>query len=342
MTDISNLRFVWSIHCWVILPIALPVVCVAIYGLFSQIKTDHVAPVYVINLLISDVVLICTKPIVFSIQPSGLTFELLHFVHSVGMLASIVFMVCIAGERYVMIAHPLWYRFQNTITKSLLCSLTVWMATVVAEGGFVVALFMSILILYLFPYPFVIFFFVGTGRALSKSISVSPREQRRIMGTLALVLFIYTVLFLPTIVVHLVLSNCPWLFKDATLQPLAIMSDCLLSLNPVVDPILYVFMTKKKLPGSSWDRGGSSQNLFHISSHLYFELKLKNQASVFYFHLFSEVLMSLNPMLDPILYVFMRRDAKDILWAFPCFRQFQKCRKPLETQPTSDTADTLV
>ncbi|XP_063048125.1 psychosine receptor-like [Engraulis encrasicolus] len=212
MTDMNDLKFFISIHSWVILPIALPVVCLAICGLLSLIKSDHVMPVYVINLLISDVLQMFGRPIYLSMTPSGVVYELIAFLYCSGLHASIFFMLCIAGERYAMIVHPLWYRFHRTIKKSILCSITVWMVT------FISLVFVIWCVLCLLPYPFALFFFVETWRALSKSISISPREQRRIMGMLALVLIIYTAFFLPHIVVTLLMCSCPWMFTDYSFQ----------------------------------------------------------------------------------------------------------------------------
>ncbi|KAL2083386.1 hypothetical protein ACEWY4_021159 [Coilia grayii] len=255
VTDISDLYFFMSIHSWVILPIAVPMVCLAICGLVSLIKTGQVAPVYIINLLISDMLQMFTRPVVLSLSPSGVIYELTAFVYSSGLLASTFFMVCIAGERYAMIAHPVWYRIHRTVKKSLLCSVAVWLVTAVAIGGIVLAAVTDVIevdkvyaywaVVTLLPYPFVIFFSVGTWRALSKSMSIPPREQRRIMGMLALVLIIYTALFLPYIALLLLMSTCPALFTDYTFQCLAVVSTALLSLNLVVDPVLYVFMGKR-------------------------------------------------------------------------------------------------
>ncbi|XP_063050291.1 G-protein coupled receptor 4-like [Engraulis encrasicolus] len=251
----NDLNFSMSIQSWAILPIGLPVVCLAIRGLLSMIKSDHVVPVYVINLLISDVLKMCGRPVVLSMAPSGWVYELVAFLYCSGMHASISFMLCIAGERYTMIVHPLWYRFHRTIKKSILCSMTVWMVTFVSLGVLVLAavkdiigvgtVFVSWSIFGLLPYPFALFFFVETWRALSKSISIPPREQRRIMGTLALVLIIYSASFLPNIVVTLLMSLSPWMFTDHSFQLLAQGTTALLSLNLLADPVLYVFMGKR-------------------------------------------------------------------------------------------------
>lgn len=257
LTDWTDIFSSMALHSWLILPIALPVVCVAIYGLFSLMKTDHVAPVYVINLLLSDLLQICTKPIALSMAPAGFIFEVLIFFYSSSLLACIGFMMCIAGERYTMVAHPLWYRFHRTIRRSVLFSVLVWMAAFVITGGITLAsatydvevdkVSLCLFILYLLPYPFVLFCFVGTWRALSNSTSVSPREQKQIMRTLALVLFIYTAFFLPYIILMIVFQICPELMRESAFHRFAVMTSTFLSLNPMADPILYVFMRKKKL-----------------------------------------------------------------------------------------------
>ena len=44
---------------------------------------------------------------------------------------------------------------------------------------------------------------------------------------------------------------------------------------------------------------------------------------------FCETLLCMNPMLDPLLYVFLRKDAKEILDAFPCCH----CERNDQVQP---------
>ncbi|XP_044228192.1 mas-related G-protein coupled receptor member X1-like [Thunnus albacares] len=118
-------------------------------------------------------------------------------------------MVCIALERYLLIAWPLWYHVRSTIKISLLVCVVVWtlpllyvlpvyfwVKSKVTETIFAVFL--------LVPFPLFIFFLGGTLKSLSAAILVSSDEKRRIMGMLVLVLLIYTMLFLPNIIWYLV------------------------------------------------------------------------------------------------------------------------------------------
>ena len=89
----------------------------------------------------------------------------------------------------------------------------------------------------LFPLPLLIFFLGGTIRALSAS-RVPSDEKRRIVGVLVLVLLIYTLLFLPTIMLAVA--------KDDTLNTwtLGNLSAMFVRLSPLADLLLYVFMRK--------------------------------------------------------------------------------------------------
>ncbi|XP_028844970.1 G-protein coupled receptor 4 [Denticeps clupeoides] len=224
ITDPSDLYYPMFIYSWGVFSVGLPVSFLAVYGLYFQIKADHVTPVYVINLLISDVLQLCAKPTFLSIPPLGMVYELMVFIYALGLLSSTMFMVCIAAERYCMIAHPVWFRFRREIKNSIFVSFCVWLVamatvTIVVLSGLagivdVRKLLLATMILSLLPYPFVLFFFMGTWRALSMSIALSRHERRRILGILAFVLCVYTVLFLPHMVVILILYIKPAFMKS--------------------------------------------------------------------------------------------------------------------------------
>lgn len=266
---------VLSAVSWITLVVALPITLVAIYGLYFFIKADHVAPVYAINLLVSDVVQICGNALsTVWLKDGGKLSDALYNFYLFGLMASVWFMVCIAAERYIMIAYPVFFRNIQTVKRAFLVSFTVWMAT-----GITMVIIMVDdtadtyrALTFLLPFPLLTGLFLGSWRVLSKSHSVSPRKRKQVLGTLALVLCIYMLFFLPYVVIDFIL------------------------------------------------------------------LKRKRTSTVRYLHLFSEVIIALNPVLDPVLYVFMRKDAKDILRAFPCFRQVRKCREQSDTPYTNDTA----
>ncbi|XP_063048131.1 ovarian cancer G-protein coupled receptor 1-like [Engraulis encrasicolus] len=251
------------------LVIGLPITLIAVYGLCFSIKPDHVAPVYVLNLMISDVAQLFGNALYWAAFKGTYTYAL----YITGLLASTWFMGCIAVERYTMIAYPVFYRYHRTLKKACLVSATVWMAAI-----FMVVLCDQVDVVdkyralpFALPFPLLVFPLFRTWRVLSKSRSVSRQQQRRVLLTLGLVLCTYVVFFLPYIVMDLLI------------------------------------------------------------------LCIRHTQALQHLHMFTEVFMSLNPLLDPVFYVFMRRDAKDIFLAFPWLRRFRKCREMLETNTTDDT-----
>ncbi|XP_044229391.1 G-protein coupled receptor 4-like [Thunnus albacares] len=232
----------------VIISIGLPLTLVAIYSLYSQVKNDHVAPIYIINLLISDIFQFCCmivevaklegKKEDLKIEPN---YQIFSCIYNIGVLANVGFMICIALERYLLIAWPLWYRFRRTIKSSLVVCVVVWTLPLVfllsayfwVESTVVITI---LGVLPLVPFPLLIFFLGGTLKSLSAAISVSSDEKRRIVGMLVLVLLIYTLLFLPTIIVFLIEKA-----RDNTLIKLRLI---LVRFSPLADLILYFFIRK--------------------------------------------------------------------------------------------------
>nr|XP_020500284.1 G-protein coupled receptor 4-like [Labrus bergylta] len=213
------------------------------------VRKDHVAPIYVINLLISDVIQLCCM-LIWEINQDK-SRESVRYIYRSGLMTSICFMVCVSLERYLVIAHPLWYRFKRTIKISVVVSVVAWLFPhVILLSLFLPNLFLLVPIeviisvfatFLIIPFPLFIFFLVGTLRALSASVSVPSEEKRRIVGILVLVLLIYTLLFLPWIIFALLMNMN---ILDPTLN---VLSDTFLKLSPLADLILYVFFRKESI-----------------------------------------------------------------------------------------------
>ncbi|XP_067367809.1 mas-related G-protein coupled receptor member X2-like isoform X2 [Channa argus] len=201
----------------VIISFGLPLTLVAIYAVYS---------------------LFCCM----IIRETGAVRSTVGLVYIFGLMASVGFMVCIALERYLVIAWPLWYRRRRTIRISLVVCVVVWTLSLiylllaVFWVGFKSFRHTFLGIFLLLPFPFLIFFLAATIKALSAAISVPPEEKRRIMGLLVLVVLIYTLLFLPSIIRYLVQnSRCPDFVN---------LSFILLRLSPLADLFMYVFLRK--------------------------------------------------------------------------------------------------
>ncbi|XP_053189565.1 G-protein coupled receptor 4-like [Scomber japonicus] len=220
-----------EIVCWIVIVICLPLIIPAIYYLYSLVRHDHVAPIYVINLLISDLIQLCCMAI--RLGNTVLDLDFITFViHIIGIMASICFMVCISLERYLLIAWPLWYRFRRTVKVSVVVCVVVWVLALVLS---VLPMFIGpqlITVFLLLPFPVLIFSVVGIFKGLSAAISVSSEEKRRIVGATILVLLNYTLLFLPFII---------W---SITTHVHITYAFAFIFFNPLGDLVLYIFMRK--------------------------------------------------------------------------------------------------
>ncbi|XP_035848548.1 G-protein coupled receptor 4-like [Sander lucioperca] len=232
--------FIIYVVICIIISIGLPLTLVAIYTLHSLVQKDNVAPIYVINLLISDIIQFCCM-IVFVTNRGHHIDQIFHLIYESSLMASICFMVCIALERYLVIACPLWYRFRRSIKISVGVCVLVWIFSPVYCFSFLFINFSDIsltitAIFVLLPLPLFIFFLVGTLKALSASISVPADEKRRIVAMLVMVLLIYTLLFLPRPILFLKEGN--------RFNFLRVLFNVFLKLSPLADLVLYVFMRK--------------------------------------------------------------------------------------------------
>ncbi|KAK2824652.1 hypothetical protein Q5P01_021827 [Channa striata] len=213
----------------VIISVGLPLTLVAIYAVYSLVQKNNVAPIYIINLLISDLVQFCCM----IIRETGAVWSTVGPVYIFGLTASVGFMVCIALERYLVIAWPLWYRHRRTIRVSLMVCVVVWTLSLVYLllalfwVGFKSFRYTVLGVFLLLPFPLLVFFLGGTIKALSAAISVPTEEKRRIMGLLVLVLLIYTLLFLPSIIRYLV--------ENTRCLDFANLSFIFLKLSPLAD-----------------------------------------------------------------------------------------------------------
>ncbi|KAL7383036.1 hypothetical protein ABVT39_003698 [Epinephelus coioides] len=239
----EQVEFIMKVVTIIIICVGLPLTLVAIYAVRSLVKDDHVVPIYVINLLITDLIQLCC--LMTRVLPEDWILpwtELISYImYFYCLMASIGFMVCIALERYLVIACPLWYRFRRTIKVSVLVCVVVWALPAVIYCLLIAARNPAIMagILLLLPLPLFIFFLGGTLKALSASISVHSDEKRRIVGMLVLVLLIYTLLFLPTIILSLTQGS-----SVINKRKLSDLSLTFLKLSPLADLFLYIFMRK--------------------------------------------------------------------------------------------------
>ncbi|XP_024153803.1 lysophosphatidic acid receptor 6-like isoform X2 [Oryzias melastigma] len=218
--------------------IGLPSAFMTIFALNSLAKTDEIAPVYIINLLFSDVIQFCFM----IIKEAKDDFDFcspIPYIQYYGVMVSICFMVVISLERYLLINQPLWYTFIGNVRTSRIVCVGIWFLPLLDlpiyfhagdHGNFIRALMMLI------PVPLFIFFLFETLKTLIRPGSIPTDEKQRIVAYLSLVLIIYVIIFFPYIVFCLSQSSNQR-FEDAVF--------ILLYLNPWTDFLLCVSNRKK-------------------------------------------------------------------------------------------------
>ncbi|XP_032364688.1 mas-related G-protein coupled receptor member X4-like [Etheostoma spectabile] len=247
--DDTKAGFIVDVVMYIIICIGLPLTLVAIYALYSVVRSDHVVPIYIINLLVTDLIQLCCM-ICDVVNPHRpMTYVIYVSVYNYSLMTSVGFMVCIALERYLLIVFPLWYRCRRTIRSTVVICVLAWVLpslylfTLFFGGNFNVPQIIAFVFL-LLPLPLLLFFCCATLRALSASVSILPDEKRRIVGTLVMVLLIYMLLFLPNVILILVVRYTKHQLLTNTL---AYVSSAFLKLNPLADLVLYIFMKKGAL-----------------------------------------------------------------------------------------------
>ncbi|XP_067466730.1 adrenocorticotropic hormone receptor-like [Thunnus thynnus] len=228
---------------WLTFAIGLPAIGLAIYILKNLSKGEKKMPMHVVFLLISDVVSFFSRPhtgqqtgseVVTSSNPTD-------FIFYFGVISNISLMLFIAQEHHVLVAYPRCVGCCGNIRRSVVVALIAWAAPFAVLALAVLQYNLWFAVAMLTPFPFLLFFAVDSWRALicSRSNPSTPERRRTVWG-LAAMWANYTFLYCPFILSVLLDA----LSFQETVQYLGLVSHLLLFLGPLVDPFLYVLMTK--------------------------------------------------------------------------------------------------
>ncbi|KAL2097547.1 hypothetical protein ACEWY4_006754 [Coilia grayii] len=234
----------------VIFSIGMPAVSLACYAVIRLIRVDDITPVYVINVLLSDLLQVLIRPLLIQrvLERTDNNLSVRHFVFLLGLFGSVGFMFCITLERYVAVAHPLWYQKRHTIKRAVQICVVIWILILTItllneflmnpqELNFRVYFMNSVLSLFVFMSLVMCYF--GTWRKIRSVRSLPAQEKKRIMHLMGMVVGTYGVLFLPLCAV----SAYMYVVQNFFFIPMYFAS-LLVQLNPMVDPFLYIFIRK--------------------------------------------------------------------------------------------------
>jgi len=228
---------------WITFAVGLPGIGVSIYLMGMLAKTGKAAPVYLISLLASDIFNILGRPKASaddtkntSLQNMDISSLIFYF----GIISNIVFMVCVAQERYLLVTCPQYNAFCMKIKQSSMISLAVWAAPAailfLAYQGYFVLFSIALLL----PLPLLVFFFLDSFRVIWCTKWRAPvTDRNKILGMQVAILSNYSMIYLP-----FVLNT---LFKALSLSSyvyyLGLVADLLLHFGPLVDPFLSILLT---------------------------------------------------------------------------------------------------
>ncbi|XP_051781210.1 G-protein coupled receptor 4-like [Erpetoichthys calabaricus] len=255
----------------------LPSNSLALYGLYRLVKAENLLPIYVMNLLLSDLFQMCTMPFWIDYYWKERKWHfgetaclIVGFIFYVSLFVSVGFLCCIALERYLATVHPIWFHSHHRLRYACALCASIWVAFVLLflavnttrgnESDLCFehypitkehAIFRLTTMTMGFPLPFLLqlFLYIGIRRSLHFATSVPLNDKKRINRLLSLVLALFVLFFGPYHVisyvryVYVVLQedSCDFETKlDIYLQ----VARGLLSLNCLLDPIMYIFVCR--------------------------------------------------------------------------------------------------
>ncbi|XP_017556423.1 G-protein coupled receptor 4 [Pygocentrus nattereri] len=257
--------------------IGTPLNLVALFGLYRLVKAENVLPVYVINLLLADLIQLLTLPLWMDYYanehnwrfgPRSCQFMGMFFYISV--YAGIFFMCIIALERHMAIVRPLNFQNFRKLRWACFIALGVWVLIAVppsvafdklfpkqnytlciekypSEGNFITYRLITLLLSFIVPLSFIALLHRKTLRSLMAINSLLSEEKRRIRAMLTLLVAIFVMVLGPYhfigcvkylgLLIHS--QVCEW--EKAMFVPYQL-GRGLLSLNSLLDPVLYIFL----------------------------------------------------------------------------------------------------
>ncbi|XP_039601990.1 G-protein coupled receptor 4-like [Polypterus senegalus] len=259
--------------------VALPTNCLALYGLYKLLKAEDSLPVYVINLLLTDILQIVTLPLWIDYYKNGhvwrfheVTCDIFGVLLYISLLGNVGFLSLIAVERYIAVAHPLWYKnFRRLSNACILClalwglftgiSLLVWyfkrenskyllcFENYPATNTFsILCLSMSV---FLFPLPLalLIFIYIRIEKSLRNLQSVPDESKKKIKYLLITIVLIFILVYGPFCTTALIRFVGLLIVSDKCQHESKMFyayrcTFALLNVTSLLDPVFYILISK--------------------------------------------------------------------------------------------------
>ncbi|XP_015195883.2 G-protein coupled receptor 4 isoform X1 [Lepisosteus oculatus] len=257
--------------------LALPCNLLSLWGLYRLLRSGNVMPIFIFNLLVSDLLQVLTFPmwIIYLKNGHQWTFQagacnFVGFLFYINLYASVAFLSLVALDRYLAIVHPLRSRGFRTVKVALVTSVIVWVVTFLfclsglyptvydeknqlclekypVAKRYAMFKIVTVILGFLVPCCILGYTSVRIRWELRSSPSVTQEERRKIVGILCIITVIFIVVFGPYHLVgsykfvyyFITDSNCD---MERTLFLCYRLCYGLTSLNSLLDPLLYIFI----------------------------------------------------------------------------------------------------
>lgn len=244
----------------------------ALYYFICKIKEKSPSNVYIINLAMADTIFLCTLPfrIHYHINNSNWVFgdamcRITGTLFFANIYISITFMTCICVDRYIATLHPHTYLQLRNKGLSTKVSVAVWLVSGVAMLAFMVECpgvteemrcfedftseqwrnlvpysTLSLIFGSLLPSVVILVCYPIVARRIARINNCTARGARRVIYA---ILAITVLCFLPYHIVHLVYLLSRTVFFTEKVWIARRVTTALISLNSLLDPVLYYFAT---------------------------------------------------------------------------------------------------
>ncbi|XP_048865731.1 G-protein coupled receptor 4 [Brienomyrus brachyistius] len=256
----------------------IPLNILALYGLYNLIRCENILPVFVINLLLSNLLQLATLPLWIDYYRTGHCWSFgpigchgVTLIFYISIYVAIFFKCLIALERHLAIAWPHKFQAVQKLRSVVCLSVGVWLTVAVpplvsintmfhelqnkhlcnekypADMHAIIYRLITLALTFVLPFSFISILHMQTLKCLAGLPSSRAEEKRRIRAFLSFLVIIFVVVLGPY---HLIGSikyiglvfnpgNCEW--EKSVFLPYQV-GRALLSLNTLLDPIMYIFL----------------------------------------------------------------------------------------------------
>ncbi|KAL4640917.1 hypothetical protein GN956_G11712 [Arapaima gigas] len=258
--------------------IGIPLNLMALYGLYKLIRTENILPVFVFNLLLSDLLQLSVLPLWMDYyrkqhhwNHGPRACQVMGLIFYVSIYVSIFSMCLIALERHLAIARPLRFRALRQLKFALLLVIVVWIVITLppsiafeaifpaksnfslciekypSEDSFITYRLITLLLSFVLPFSFIFILHIMTLKSLAGVSSLLAEEKRRIKRFLNLLIGVFVLVLGPYhligcvkyIGLALLSEKCEW---EKSVFVSYQLGRGLVSLNSLLDPVMYIFL----------------------------------------------------------------------------------------------------